>query len=102
MTKEEIIKMLEEKAPFIDWRNPKRPSKTWYVVWGILTLVWVAGIFYFQALINEDQRALDALHLQQQQREDRIRRAAAYDKARTEQQFSTNTVKNAVDALNKR
>lgn len=102
MTKRELIlKMLEENAPFINWRDPK-PKPVHYVIWGILVFIWIAGIFYFQAQIDEDQRALDALHLQQQQKEERLRRAAAYDRARTEQAVSTGTVKNAVDLLNKR
>ena len=92
----ELKKILDEKFP------PIKHKRLYWGVWSLIIAVWIIGGLYLHAVVKADEQVLLEQQQVQLQKEDRLRRAAAYDRARAEQRLSTKSVKNAVDVLNKR
>lgn len=73
------------------------------LVWGLraavlgLGLIWLGGALYLHSVVKEDERELLKIQQRAQQREERLRREAAYRQS-LQQQNPQNQVQNAVDA----
>ena len=83
---------------------PLSPTVIWLLRIILLSLfaVWLGGAFYLHEVVKADRAAIAQREQEIQQREDRARRAAAYDQSRIERKLSQHTETNAIDRLNKR
>lgn len=67
----------------------------------VLFLVWLGGAVYLHLVVKEDERAIARIQQQAQQKEDRLRREAAYRQFVLQLQNPQNKVRNAVDGVKK-
>ncbi len=77
------------------------------LIWGIrvvlllLFFVWLGGALYLHSVVKQDERDLEALRQKKQQKEELLRREAAYRQAVLQQTNPQSRVKNAIDGVKK-
>lgn len=67
----------------------------------LLFFVWLGGALYLHSVVKQDERELEALQQRKQQKEELLRREAAYRQAVLQQKNPQSSVKNAIDGVKK-